>query len=170
MVVDASSPVRRVVAALLLATAVLFVVGVAVERRDEHRAEGAEKSETSEHREGSEAGHGGELAAHNEVGEGNEARVLGIDAEATPLVAAAVLVSIALAAFVWFSDAEALLAIVAIVAAAFAVFDVAEVFHQIDESRAGLAITAGLVAAGHATIAILGAAAFLRARHAPSPA
>ena len=167
---DATFHVRRVMAALLLATAVLFVVGVVVERRDEDHAEGTEQSETSEHREDSETDHGGELAAHNEAGEGNEARVLGIDAEATPLVFAAVLVSIALAALVWRSDSEALLAIVAIVATVFAVLDIAEVFHQIDESRTGLAITAALVAAGHATIAVLGATAFLRARQAPTRA
>jgi hypothetical protein len=165
---DASLHVRRVMAALLLATAVLFVVGIVVERRDEHHAEGTKQSETSEHRGDSEAEHGGELAAHDEAGESKEARVLGIDLEATPLVFAAVLVSIAFAALVWLSDSEALLAIVAIVATVFAVFDIAEVFHQIDESRTGLAITAALVAAGHATIAILGATAFLRARHAPS--
>jgi hypothetical protein len=167
---DASLSVRRVTTALLLATAVLFVVGVVLERGDEHHAGGTGQSEASEHRGDSEPERGGELAAHNEAGESNEARVLGIDAEATPLVFAAVLVSIALAALVWFSDSTALLGIVAIVAVVFAVFDIAEVFHQIDESRIGLAIMAALVAAGHATIAVLGATAFLRARHTPSRA
>src|SRR5262245_4467777 len=97
-------------AVLLLATAVLFVVGVVVERRNEHQAERAEQPATAEHREGSEGEGGEEQAAHGENGESRETRVLGVDAEATPLVVVAVLVSIALAALLWFSDSVAVIA------------------------------------------------------------
>jgi Flp pilus assembly protein TadB len=149
-------------AALLLATAILFVVGVAVERRDEHHAEGTEPASSSEHREASETERKSEEAAHTASGERNEARVLGIDAEATPLVVLAVLVSIMLAVLLWVSDSVGLLAVVALLAAGFAVLDIAEVIHQIHESRTGLAVIALLVAAGHATIAIFGARTSVR--------
>jgi hypothetical protein len=146
-------------AKLLLATAVLFVAGVAVERRDEQQGERTEQVETAEHREGSEAEHRDEAPAHRDAAERSDTRVLGIDAEATPLVVFTVLVSIAFAVLLWRSDSRVLLAIVAIVAAVIATFDVAEVVHQMDESRTALAITAALVGAGHAAIAILGTTA-----------
>ena len=49
------------------------------------------------------------------------------------------------------------LAVLGVVAAAmllFAVLDVREVFHQVDESRAGLAVLAGVVAALHLAAAM----------------
>jgi Flp pilus assembly protein TadB len=144
--------VRRVIAALLVATAVLFAVGVAVERRDDQHPKSAEHPE---------AEHAGE-EAHNEANEHDESRVLGVDTESAPVVAVAVGVSIALAALVWFSDSPAVLANILIVGTVFAVFDVAEVLHQLNRSQTGLALTAGLVAVGHAAIAALGATALRR--------
>jgi len=153
---NVQASLRRLMAALLLATAVLFVIGVAIERRDEHHTERTEQASTSEH--------GGEEAEHPASGErNNEARVLGIDAEATPLAVLAVFVSIVLAVLLWRADSVVLLAVVVVLATVFTVFDIAEVIHQIHESRTGLAITALLVAAGHATIVILGAIVLVRA-------
>jgi hypothetical protein len=160
--VDANLHRRRVMAALLLATAGLFVIGVVVERGGEHHAERTAHTEITEHREGPD----GEAAGHSETGVYKEARVLGIDGESSPVVVLVALVSIALAALLWRSESPVLLAIVAILAAGFAVFDVAELFHQLDDSRGGLALTATLIAAGHAAIAVLGTTAILQARHA----
>jgi len=72
-------------------------------------------------------------------------------------------VSFGLAAAVWTQSRSALaLAVVAIVMLLFAVLDVREVFHQVDESRTGLAVLAGVVAALHVGAAVLSALLLVR--------
>ena len=75
--------------------------------------------------------------------------ILGINPESTGALAAAVVVSLLVAAAVWFWDNPAVLIVTAVVALLFATLDVREVLHQIDESRHGLALLALLAAVLH---------------------
>jgi hypothetical protein len=97
-----------------------------------------------------------ETPAHSEASE----RLLGVDAESTGLLVAAVAVSLLLAAGVWWLGASPLaLGVVALAMAAFAALDIREVVHQADESRTGLMLLAALVAVLHLTAAALAARA-----------
>jgi hypothetical protein len=139
---------RSLLGALVLAATVTFVVGTALERnggetRPAHETEAAEG--------------GGEAHADGDAestGRRSEVRPLGVDVEAGPFVALAAVVSLALALAAWLRPrAAALLALVAGAMLVFAVLDVREVLHQVDESRTGLALLAGAVAALHAAAA-----------------
>ena len=87
--------------------------------------------------------------------QGDEERVLGIDVESPLLVTTAVVVSVLLAGLVWRRRDRSLLVAIAIFGAGFAVLDIAEVAHQLDEAHNGLALLAGLIAALHASTAVL---------------
>jgi hypothetical protein len=148
-----SRRLRRAAAALLIVCGGLFIVGVTAEA-DTH-AETTEPAgrhdEASEAAEG-ETGHeeatetGGPKAGHDESA---EERILGVDVEAPGAVVLAVAVSVALAVGLWIRK-QRWLAVAAVgIAVVFAVFDVAEIAHQLDESRNGLAVLAGVIAAGH---------------------
>ena len=159
---------RRVAATLLVATAILFAIGVAaegdshagaaegVEQPDVHSSEGG-ASEAAERRAAESA------ESHADEAEGGEdTRVLGVDLEAPGPVTAAIVLSVVLAAGLWLTGRRDV-AVAAIVAAlVFAIFDIGEIVHQFDESRSGLAVLAGVVAAGH--LAVLGAVAGSRWR------
>lgn len=149
--------VPRVIAILLIVAAGLFVIGVTAER-DEDTHSDEPTSETAEHDEATESDEGTETPtaepAEGETGE-NEERVLGIDAESPLSIAAAVVVSVLLAGLVWRRPTPRLLVVIAVVAAAFAVLDIAEVVHQVDENRSGLALLAGVIATAHAVAAAL---------------
>jgi hypothetical protein len=157
------SALRRALVVLLVASTMLFTVGVIAESsvKDEHD----ESSEVSgEHTESAEAGadteageEGGEEAAHDEGSEPvahedeEDERLLGVDLESTPLVIAAVLTGLALAALAASSVGSRrpfLLAVVAI-GLGWAALDIREALHQIDESRAGIPVLAAAVAALH---------------------
>jgi di/tricarboxylate transporter len=132
---------------ILLATAG-FVIGVAIEKSS---GEGPHTDEPAVHEEG-----GHEEREATEVGteapserESSET-ILGLDVESTPLVVTAVALSLVLAGAVWvWPRSRPVLVIVIVAMLAFAVLDVAEVVHQLDTSRAGLAIMAAIVAALH---------------------
>lgn len=129
---------------IVLATAG-FAGGVAMERATAEEPHANEVIETEEGEADHEAGEGG-AAAEEQSGE----EILGLNLESTPLVAAAVVGSLLLAGAVWIRpQRRPLLAVVALVMLAFAVLDILEVVHQLDESRAALAITAAIVAALH---------------------
>jgi nitrate reductase gamma subunit len=84
--------------------------------------------------------------------------------EAVPFVILAALGSLALGLAAWFRPRWALLLVgVGAAMLLFAVLDVREVFHQSDESKTGLAVLAGAIAALHAAAA---AVAVLMARRA----
>jgi hypothetical protein len=87
--------------------------------------------------------------------EGGEERVLGLDLESPLLVTAAVVVSVLFAGLVWRRRDRSLLVAIAVFGAGFAVLDIAEIAHQLDEDRTGLALLAGLIAALHAATAVL---------------
>ena len=160
-------PTRRLAAILLVVTAGLFAIGVSQESDDNH-SEGSETStavgatdthddESGETAEEGEAEQGED--AHDEAteGDGQEERdILGVDPEASGLVAIGVIVSLALAAALWFTDRRDLAGIAAMFALVFAVLDIAEVSHQLDEDNNGLATLAVAIAIGHG-VAALGA-------------
>ncbi len=171
---------RALLVALLALSTVGFVVGVSVEKSsaDSHDEAAPTATESGEAAEGGEA-HAGEgaehatgEAAHSDPGPretdtegGEDATLLGVDLEATPFVALAAALSLALAVAVWLRPGWAvLLAVVAVAMVVFAVVDVREVFHQLDENKGGLALLAALVAALH--LAAAGVALTLR-RSAP---
>jgi hypothetical protein len=177
---------RVIVTVLLVASAALFAIGVAIERdskhdeshaslaiqyvlvADEHAGESPAEGEPGHRETGSESGHSGESAAHRASEAGNE-RVFGIDIESPALVVVAVAVSLLLAAALWLTGgvlAPLALAGFALVAA---IFDVREVFHQIDESRTNLIVIAAIVAALHAAVAS-GAAVLARRTARGGPA
>jgi hypothetical protein len=158
----------RIAAVLLVVTAVLFVIGVSQESGDEHN-----ESTEETHAEGEATGEGenGESAeqreaeGHDEAGEsagGEERQILGLDPESPGLVAVAVVVSLALAAGLWFTAKRGVAAAAAGFAAVFALLDAAEVSHQLDEDRNGLATLAVAIAIGHALAALTAGRAALR--------
>lgn len=147
-----SKNTRGLLAALLVASAVLFAIGVTLERS----AESDEPSATEESAESEEA-HSeegeGEAAeeseeSHSEAEEGEET-LLGIDIESPFAVGAGVVVSLLLAALGFRSNNRAALIVIALFAFGFAVLDGRELLHQLDEDRTGLAVLAGAIALLH---------------------
>ena len=177
---------RWLLSSLLIAGAALFAIGVAAERNANDSHAGTEAANTAEPGtettvptgEVAEAG-GGEVA-HTDVttGEGaapvvepaghsesSSETFLGLNLESTPLVLIAAAASLALAALNWRRNVRALLFVTIAFAVVFAVFDIAEVAHQIKESRAGLALLAATIALLHVTTTVI---AEQRATTAPS--
>ena len=149
--------VRALIVALIAVSTIGFVVGTTIERNTKETH--AERSAAPRAEGGSEAG-GGETRGEQTHG---EFQPFGVNLESVPLIIAAALVSFGLAAAVWTQSRSALaLAVVAIVMLLFAVLDVREVFHQVDESRTGLAVLAGVVAALHVGAAVLSALLLVR--------
>jgi hypothetical protein len=148
-----SRRLRRTAAALLVVCAGLVIVGVTAEgdTHAETTVSAGHHDEASEAANG-ETGHdeatetGGSEVDHDESA---EERVLGVDVEAPGAVVLAVAVSVALAVGLWIRRQRWLAAAAVGVAVVFALFDVAEIAHQLDESRNGLAVLAGVIAAGH---------------------
>jgi hypothetical protein len=137
---------RYLIAALLVVSAGLFVIGVTSESDgDTHSDEPS--AESTEH---SEANETSEVRAN----EGEE-RVLGLDLESPAPIAGALLLSAALAGLVLWRPDRRVLVVIAIASGAFAVLDIAEVIHQLDEDRTGLATLAATIAAMHAAVAAL---------------
>jgi hypothetical protein len=86
-----------------------------------------------------------------------ELKPLGINVEAVPFVVLAAVASLALALAAWLRPRIVPLLLVAAGAMlAFGLLDVREVFHQSDESRTGLAVLAGVVAALHLSAVVVG--------------
>jgi hypothetical protein len=139
-------PRHQLLAVVIVTATAAFAIGVAIERSDRHSESGEAHVEASE----SDGETSEEATPPAETD-----TLFGIDAESTPLVVLAVVVSLVLAAVAWVRpDVELALAVIAAAMLAFAALDVREVFHQADESNGGLALLAGAVAALH-----LGAAA-----------
>jgi len=84
--------------------------------------------------------------------------VLGLNVESPGLVVLGVAVSLVLAGLAWLRPHRALFIAVTAFAAAFVVLDVAEMFHQIDRSKTGLAVLAAVVALVHVLAALASAA------------
>ena len=92
--------------------------------------------------------------------------MLGINTESPAAVAAAIAVSVAVAVGLWFLRRRWLALLTVACGVIFAVFDVAEITHQIDESRTGLAVLAAAIAAVH--VAAAATAGLSNRRLAPS--
>jgi Flp pilus assembly protein TadB len=164
-----TSPQRlgRLVAALLVLGAALFVVGVMLERGNHHDEPAAAATIQS----GEQAGHDEAAEGHREIStqpavEGSE-KVLGLDVESPGFVALGVAVSLVLAGLAWLRPRRAVFMVVAAFAAAFAVLDIAEMLHQIDRSNTDLAVLAAVLALVHVLAALASA---LGAASAPSDA
>ncbi|MEO8425262.1 MAG: hypothetical protein ABI595_15300, partial [Actinomycetota bacterium] len=130
------------------------------ERSGDTHTESTPTTET--HSEGtSEEPHSGEGAAPvaSAATEHTDARVLGIDLEAPLFVVLAVVISVALAAAVWWRETLAVLVLVLLFALVFAVLDIAEVIHQNDSGRTGVVLVAAVVAVLHLGVAGLAARA-----------
>jgi hypothetical protein len=144
----------RLLAVLIVVATALFVAGVAAERA---RGDEAVVVEAETHEE----------AGHDESAES----VGGVDTESWPLVALAAAGSLVLAAAVWRRPRwRAVLVVTAVAMAAFAVLDVRELVHQIDESAAGIALIAGVVAALHGAAAVVAVMMYDRVGRADQPA
>lgn len=139
---------RWLVGTLLIAAAALFAVGVATESDVHHETGTATHAET---------GKAGEEASHHEPGEVAETgeRILGVNLESTPLVVAAVAISVVLAAATWRRDRRLVLLVTALFAAGFALLDVAELSHQVRRSAVTIAVIAAVIAILHAAAALL---------------
>lgn len=165
-IASATRSARRVAAALLVAAAVLFGVGVAAEH-DSHagitetnpgaetQAREATKQTEQNHTEEAET-----VEPRHETVENRQ--ILGIDAESPAAVALAGVVSVVLAAGLWATGRRGIAWAVVAFGIVFALFDAIEVTHQIDESRSGLALLAAVIASGH--VAAAGAAGWATAR------
>ena len=109
---------------------------------------------------------------HDEANESSET-ILGISPESTGAVAAAVVVSLVLAAALWFWGTPAVLVVAAVFALLFAALDLREVAHQLGEARGGLAAFALVAAVLHVGVAVLAGLALTRRETSvgtPSPA
>lgn len=87
--------------------------------------------------------------------EGEGETVLGLDVESTATVVAGVVLSLGLAAGLWFTRHRAVALVAVPVAFAFGVLDLAELAHQVEESSWNLVVLSAVVAAAHlgATVA-----------------
>ena len=172
---------RAAMATLLVATALLFAVGIVIEGATtstgvEHvEATSPPGQSIAPHVEGSNeageaggeagesrapeasaaaAGEAGESAGNSETGSGEA--ILGIDPEAPPLVALAIILSL-VAAFLVFRDGRrSVVAGAVVVAVGFAALDLLEVTHQVREGTALVAAIAAVVAGGHLLAAWFG--------------
>ena len=170
---------RAAMATLLVASAVLFGIGILIERgtgsaESPHvEATGPPvAASTAPHVEGS-GETGGEAGstltaeasatnaeasvsagAHTEAVSGES--ILGIDPEAPPLVAVAIIVSLLAAFLVWRDGRRVIITAAIVVAVGFAALDLLEVSHQLREGTALVAVIALLVTAGHLLAAAFG--------------
>lgn len=173
---------RWLLTSLLIAGAALFAIGVAAERNanDTHTETGTETANTGEPStkattptgEAAEVG-GGEVANADETNgqgtaptaepagetagnsESSSETLLGLNLESTPLVIIAAAASILLAVLNRRRNVRALLFATMAFAVVFAVFDIAEVAHQIKESRAALALLAATIALVHVATTVV---------------
>jgi hypothetical protein len=167
-----STRAARAAAALFIATAALFVIGVSTEPRHDETTEATESTGT--HDESTEAGGAHDDATEGGLDEsagalseqGEDETVLGIKVESPTPIAVAVIVSLALAAGLWFRPLRPVALAAIVFALLFTALDIAEVVHQLDENRAGYAILAAVIAAGHV---LAGGESTLVARRPPAP-
>ena len=174
---DLSQP-RWLLSSLLIAGAALFAIGVAAERHatanhTETRTDAVSPAHVTTAptapagESGGEATHTDETTSdgttHTEAPTGETGghpessgeTVLGLNLESNDLVIVAVAVSLALAALTWMRNRRSLLLATMAVALVFAAFDVAEVAHQIKESRTRLATLAAAIALVHLATALV---------------
>lgn len=179
---------RRHAAALLLVLAtIVFVIGISAERSLSIEATATRPAESTGPASSEDAGEAGEAAeGHNEEEAAAEAQpeeataphdetteasdtMMGIGRESTGAITVAVVISLALAAALWFSGAPGVLIVGAIFALLFAALDLREVVHQLSESRISLVVIALVAALLHGSAAMFaGSSLAQRSSSAPS--
>ncbi len=97
-------------------------------------------------------GPGREAPGHSET---STETVLGLNLESNALVIVAVAMSLTLGALAWFRNRRRLLLATVAFAVIFAMFDIAEVAHQLTESRSGLATLGAAIALVHLATALV---------------
>ena len=158
-----------VVAALLVAATILFVVGTTIERsqatsREHQEANPVEQSarEAAEHREAeateTEANTTGEAGEEQASGGESGEELFGINPESAGLTAVVVLASLLLASLLVVRPGKGLLVAVAVVGLVFAALDAREAIHQANESNAGLLVLAVLTGLLHLSVAVVAGA------------
>ena len=164
---------RWLLSTMLIAGAALFAIGVAAERNaathhtgsatEATKPAAAEATNPAATAAASGDADGGETTAHTETQGGDSTghsetsgeTVLGVNLESNGLVAFAVVISLALAVLTWLRSRHSVLFATLGFVFVFAVFDVAEVAHQLKESRGGLAALAGAIALVHLATAVV---------------
>jgi hypothetical protein len=146
------------VAALLLLSTALLVLGVIVENHGSGSENpSASASETAGHRdteghaEGGSDEHAAEPSTHTESA--NET-VLGVRTESPGAVTAAAIVSVALAGFLWRRPTRWVSTAVALFAAGATALDLTEISHQTTDNRGDLAVLAAVIALAHLGVVI----------------
>ena len=173
---------RLIVSALLIVSAVLFAIGGAIERSQRHTEAAVAPASATTHESGStetpaqrQAEAGGKSAATGgeSAAAGSEAshrdsseKLLGIDPESIGLTVAAVVAAILLAAGCWLVRRRLVWAAAVAFGLVFAAADGRELAHQIAESRASVAVIAGVLIVLHLAVAG-GAVALLRSSARP---
>jgi Flp pilus assembly protein TadB len=151
--------IRRILAVVILASAVLFAIGSAIERNQsgEKGGEAVHAAEQPSTESGGQGGaeRGAEAPSGGETHKESSEDIFGINPEAKGLVAAAVAAGVILAAAVWFWSAPLVLLAAIAFGLVFAAFDIREVTHQVHESRAGLVVIAAVLAVIHLSVAAL---------------
>src|SRR5712692_2705474 len=165
------TPLRAALALLLVASAILFLVGSTIERNHHHEAAPAAQKAHSESGKGS-AGETGKPTGHSESGSAEPsgakpgpaeaghteagAKILGVNTESLALSIVAVVLSVLLAAAVWLPRWSRLVLLAALgFGLVFAAGDAREVVHQLDDSNSGLAAVAAILIALHVSVAML---------------
>ena len=174
----------KLLATLLIASAVLFGTGVAMERSapDVHS-----ESTTNAHDEGTESAARGESEeaedSHSESEESQAAEdttqensesdedIFGVNPEANATVGVAIAASLMLAALVLWMGSPIVWTLAGAFALVAAGLDIREVMHQLDESHEGIAAVAAGVAALHIAALVVAARLVLgRRTNASTPA
>ena len=165
------------VSTLLIASAVLFAIGGAIERSQRHSEASAVPAAAAAHQSGSAetpAQREAESGGHETPAVGEQAAVagetphpdtseklLGVDLESIGLTVAAVVAAILLAAGCWFVRRRTVWLAAAAFGLVFAAADGRELAHQIAESRPWVAAIAAALIALHLAVAVV-AVALLR--------
>jgi hypothetical protein len=156
------TPMRGALVALLIGSAILFLIGSTIERNQNHReTTPTAHAEGSGEEGGDETGTEGAKPAETHVDEPHGeagAKLLGVNTESLALSIVAVVVSFLLAVAVWLRIRPRwVLPAVAVFGLVFAAGDAREVVHQLDESNNGLATVASILIALHLAIGVIAA-------------
>jgi hypothetical protein len=154
---------RAALVLLLVGSGLLFAIGSTIERHQHHTEQPAATAGNGESGEsggesGSESGTQHVEKSHGEAG---------VNTESLALTIVAVVASLLLALAVWLRHwPRLILLLVAGSGLVFAAGDGRELVHQLDESNADIAVSAGILIGLHLAVTALAAALFLRSTDA----
>jgi hypothetical protein len=159
---------RAALVLLLVGSGLLFAIGSTIERHQHHTEQPAATAGNGESGEsggesGSESGTQHVEKSHGEAG----VKIVGVNTESLALTIVAVVASLLLALAVWLRHwPRLILLLVAGSGLVFAAGDGRELVHQLDESNADIAVSAGILIGLHLAVTALAAALFLRSTDA----